>query len=500
MPIDNLSGSLTVTTRNAERDRWLRDYAFHDPSSDTSDGSQPFIEGSTMADGVMPLWHDIKLLADASDPDQIGGALLTALAQADGVFRPVAQGGSGAVKVSASIGGGTIQAGDEIDANGLRFQCTATALYHDGDQVPITGIDTGPATNLAPGTVMTWVTPAPGIAQTAVVATQADGSGLSGGRNAATDEEYRKLWQQAKAARAASGNDSQIQEVAEDPTLGVAVQKCFTYPAILGPCTTSIAFVLKPDTSGSSRIPNPTQIATVLAAVIGKMPADEGIFPATVLAQSIDVTLKITWTPAANGWSDQITWPLYAAAAGQAIVVGAVTDAVTFQLVSANGNYAGLPQPAIGNTLAIYDAPFATFRRKKILSFTGAGPWAIVCDTSNGASDQSYLPIAGQRVCPWSDSLQDLVLPIQNHFQTFGPGEQVASFFSPGQGQRRQPQSPKAYPNVITLKGLGGAIDTVASVFDFDVAEPALPQTTTVGTPGVTSFLLELNRISAFPK
>src|SRR5690242_9972670 len=115
-PIDDLPGELTTTTRDKERDKWLRDYSFHDPSSDTSEGTQPWISASTMADAVMPLYHDVKVVADATDRTKIGGKFLTTQAEADGVFRIGAVGGSGYVKAVASVGGGTIQAGDVLTA------------------------------------------------------------------------------------------------------------------------------------------------------------------------------------------------------------------------------------------------------------------------------------------------------------------------------------------------------------------------------------------------
>jgi hypothetical protein len=497
MPIDDLSGSLSVPTRDGERDRWRRDYEFHDPSSDTSEGTQPWIEASTMADAVMAPYHDIKLVGDAIDPNNIAGALLDTVAGAEGVLRPKAVGASGSVKIGASVGGGTIQDTDELTANNLRFRCRTTAHYNDGDAVPIIGVDTGPQTNLSAGTIMRWSSPPAGIAQDCTVVTQPDGSGLTGGRNRAEDDEYRTLWLQERQERAASGNDTEIQQVAEEVS-SVAVLKCFTYPAIDGPCTTCLAFVLKPDTAGSSRIPNGTQLAAVLAAVQAAMPANEGIFGATLLAQNVDVAVRITWDPDAEGWVDLVTWPPYFLA--QAIVINTATDATHFVLKAANGVYTSVPSPVVGQTIAFYDKTNAVFVRKKILSFTGTGPWTITCDVSNGASDESYVPVASQRAMPWSNSLQDLVLPIQTYFQTLGPGEQVASFFDPGKRQRRQPPSPQSYPSIITEKGLGGAIDSIASVLDQSIAEPTIPLSTTVGTPATTSYLLEMNFISAFPK
>lgn len=498
MALEDLPGTLILPTRDAERDRWLRDYSFHDTTSQTAEGTQPFIEGSTMADFVMPIYFDVDTVGKAMDPTQVAGALLKVQAEADGVFRPLAVGGAGALLADCSAGGSNIFAGDECTSQGLRFQCTRTRLYFTGDQIPIQGVDTGPNTNLRPGTVVSWSTPRPGCVQNQVVIAQTDGSGLTGGRDQATDEEYRQLWVQEKQNRAASGNDAEIQEQAEK-TAGVVLQKAFTYPGILAPSTTCIAITLKPDNAGSSRIPNPTQNALVLANVIGAMPADEGIYIATVIAQGVDVSFNVAWDQNAAGWSDVVLWPPYKSASTQAIVVQSASDPANFILKSYNADYTGLASPAAGQNLAFYDAPNATFRQKRILSVTGTGPWTIVCDTTNSVSDSSYTPAVSTRAMPWSDSLQELVSPLQTYFQSFGPGEQVAHFFDFGKRQKRQPQSPSKYPSVITNRGLEITFEGITSVFDISINEPTLPFYTTVGTPAVTCYLIELGQISAFP-
>lgn len=495
--IDDLPGELTVTTRDKERDRWLRDYSFRKPDDNVSPGTEPWAQASTVADLVTPQYFDIKTVADATDPTKIRGKELKTRAESDGVVRLEAFGASGSVESDGSVGGGTIYVGDVIVANGLRFECNQTSLYFPGDPVPIIGIDTGLATNLAAGTVMKWDSPRPGIATNATVVSQTDGSGLSGGKPQETEDEYRDRWNREKQRRAASGNDAEIQETAEQ-TFGVAVEKAFTHPGILGSGTTCIVFTLKPATSGGNRIPNSTQRDAVLAYVTGLMPKDEGILMAALVSQQVDLVLNVDWDETTFGWADLNPWPAYYAATGQAVIVDTVTDATHFVLKSFNGNYSGITPPAAGRTIGFYDRPNATFRRKKILSVAGAGPWTIVCDTTNSASDEGYVPIAAQRALPWSESLQSLVQPVKDYFATFGPGEQVAAFFDPGARQKRSPASPKTFPNVITTKGTESALE-IANVFDVTVAEPTLPFATGIGLPGIQSNLIELGYVSAFP-
>lgn len=490
--LDDLPGALVVPTRDAERDKWLRSYRFRDPSSDTSPGTEPYIRASVFADAAMPHYANAVTAANATDPNKVGGKEIDARAGAEGVPRLGPQSSSGSVTITASVGGTTIVSGDELTLNALRFRYNGTtALFNDGDEVPIISIDTGPATNLAPGTVLTWSNSRAGCGPSAKVFQQVDGSGLTGGRDTETDDQYRARWLLSRQEPAASGNDAEIQKLAES-TFGVPVQKAFSYPAVLGPGTTCVVFTVRVDAPGQSRIPTAPQIASVLGN-LATMPADEGILAGTLISQPVDLAFGITWDDAAPGWTDSTQWPPYYAGGG-AILVTAAASPTSFTL-----NGTTTIQPQVGQHIAFYDVTGGQFRRKTILSFTGTGPWVITCDPSNNASDLSYTPVVGQRACPWSDSLQDLVDPLFSYFTTLGPGEQVASFFDTGNRQRRQPQSPHSYPNVISNKGISAALELDA-IFDEELLEPSVPYTTTVGSPGVSSYLIQMRYLAAFPQ
>jgi len=124
------------------------------------------------------------------------------------------------------------------------------------------------------------------------------------------------------------------------------------------------------------------------------------------------------------------------------------TDALTFQV------FGGAVAPVVGQTIALWDKAARTFRRKRVLTVTGVGPWNLVCTAANGASDQSYTPVVGQGVSPWSDSLEALVEPVLEHFATRGPGELFLIFDQytetrpqEGRRRRREPRSPIEWPN-----------------------------------------------------
>ncbi len=512
MPLDELPGVIQTFTRDEHIARFKRDYRFASglTEADTGDGTQVDIDGRAIADQLVVLDYDAVVAGNALNVDTSDGDALRTIMAAEGVEFQDAVGSSGYVTIDASVGGGTIFAGDDIKdvaSSGLRFKCTATALYLAGAQVPVAAIDTGPGTNLDAGAVLSWTSTRPGIGPSATVTTQTDGSGLSGGRDAWTTQEARNAVKAARARRAASGNDAEVQEIVEK-TPGISVQKAFTVPCTKGPGSTAFAFTLTRAKPGSSRIPNGAQIAAALAFLQYKLPADDSPFPVTLVSRPTDAIFMVSWKDTAIGWADVNPWPAYYEG-GTGVVVTAAASATLFSVDGTSS-----VQPQIGQTIAFYDRANGAFRRKKILSFTGSGPWAITCDASNGASDVNYVPLAGQRVMPWSDSLQDLVTPTLDHFATLGPGEQQSVFPDAGRRQRRQPASPAAWPSTFGNR-LVSPVQALASVADAVLATPASPYTTSLavptveptvpyatptGTPGVLLYLIELGYISAFPE
>ena len=61
----------------------------------------------------------------------------------------------------------------------VRYKTSLFGEYTDGDLCPVTSVDEGAATNMAPGTELEWVVPIPGIALRAIVAEEE--GGITGG-------------------------------------------------------------------------------------------------------------------------------------------------------------------------------------------------------------------------------------------------------------------------------------------------------------------------------
>jgi ADP-ribose pyrophosphatase YjhB (NUDIX family) len=497
MADDELPGVIETLTRDQYRDLYREDYALFDPAAETGPGTQPYVDASLAADNSLILFNDAVTIGNGTNLDTSTGSWLLQIGQSEGVFKLPPAGGSGFVIASTSPGGATIYQNDQLVAapSGLRFLVTATGLYEDGAIVPIIGLDTGEATNLDAGTSMLFSNPRPGCDPDTTVFEQSAGEGLTGGRAAETDDDYRARIKLKRANPPASGNDAEYQRVVENiPSIGI--QKAFTYPAVLGPGTTAFVFTLRPTTPGDGRIPNGAQIALALGTLTGVEPADDGIFAATMQDEPLTIVYRVSWAKGAAGWANDPEWPVYSSPK----VTVKASPAPTATAIRAVTAAAAIDDPQVGQTIAVYDQPNRTFRNKRIDTVTVITPgqeWQLTFSTVNLASDTSYTPIAGQAVSPWSDSLNLLVTPTLVYVDGLGPGEMFATFLDPGLRQKRSPSNPDSYPSTITNKIISPIL-ALPAISNASLAEPSIPFDTPVGTPGVEVFLFELADLAVY--
>lgn len=504
MSLDVLPGEIIVKTRDDFRALALRSFKLRQPLASIEQDTQPWIDASVMADILTPMSLNARTIGRSIPLSEVSGDRLDQRLSECGLPPRFPETGSqGSVTISASSTGATIAAGVElVDTNlGLRFECTTTGLYADGSSVPVAAIDTGTQTNLIPGTLMLWSQSIPGLFASCTVTQQTDGTGTSGGRGVESDDEVRTRISAALANPASAGNDAAYQRLIENSLgHGISVQKGFTYPCISGPGTVGVAFTMKPAVTGGSRRPNTTQIALVQSYVIGQMPADDSYLPIVIYRQAVNITMSASWSAGAAGWADPTPWPVRGNPSSGQVVVSAITTptATQFTLVTDNASYIGATAPTAGANIGFFDpSSSGAFRLKRVLSVSGAGPWLITVDTTNGASDTTYIPAISQPACPWSDSLATLVSPIVSYFGTLGPGEMLSSFYDPGLRQRRNPAAPKYWPNTISSRIVSNLLDVnavndVENVFELNTAP-------SVGVPGASVNMLELGYISAFP-
>lgn len=491
-------------------DAWLArsSQANPDHPADVGKGTLPYLVGQVVADIALPLYANHAKLARAYYVRGLTGAMLETVAAErlplndDGTVRLPATGGTGyAEAAKIASGGAFIDLGTTLidQASGTRLQVLVGATYLNGDPIPIGAIDTGPSTNLAQNTLLQFDAPPPGVSKTATILEQNDGTGvlvgLTGGRNAETDTELQDRLIFAQSNPEAAGNAAEIVQVAQR-TPAVPVQAAFAIPAWFGPGSMCVVFTLRPDAS-ASRIPNSTQRGLVQAQLTA-FPTDYSITVGFVLAQTVDTILGVTWLGSARGWTDLTPWPEYVAADPVHVDNAVAITTNAFRVTTSVATTA----PVVGQTFAVFDQPTRTFKRKRILTVSTVvanKSWDLTIDTANAASE-TYVPANGAILSPYSQSLSRLVSPMLTYYRGLGPGEQFASFPDPGGRQRRWPFSPEQWPSVISNEGLVNAARASGAIADVEVQVPATPYTTTIGTPGVSVYLIQLGDFAVFPQ
>lgn len=492
------------------RNAWLArsTQANPDRPADVGEGTLPHHVGEVVADIALPFYANHDKIARSFVVSGMTGDRLERYAKerlplnSDGTVRIPASGGAGYMEATKIVAGGAfIDVGTTLthQPTGTRIQVLVANTYADGDPIPIQALDVGPATNLDADEQLVWDSPPAGVSQTATILQQNDGTGtlvgLIGGRDVEIDEELQDRVIEAQSNPAAAGNSSEIVQAAQR-TGGVPVQKAFIIPAWFGPGSACVAFTLRPDVL-ASRIPNSTQRGLV-AAALAAFPTDYSLTIASVLAQPVSVALGVSWASGARTWADLTTWPEHIP--GDPVVVdGAVTIASNgFRVTTATTTDA----PQVGQTIALFDLTNKTFKKKRIATVTeivAGKSWDLTFATANAASD-TFTPADGALVCPYSQSLVRLVAPVLAYMQTLGPGEQFASLPDPGGRRRRWPFSPESWPSVLSNEGLVGAAKASGAVADTEVLAPSVPYSTTVGTPGVSVYLLQLGDFAVFPQ
>ena len=500
MPIDTLPEEFQVPARSEIEARWKRSYKLRDPNASTAPGEQPDVHARVMADMLMPLYAAAQKAGNAVSSRNKSLEQLTNEWTPRGLPPLEAQGATGYVIVKTSVVGGPIAEGDILfePNSDLKYECTEGRLkWYDEEWVPVRGLSTGPRTNLSPGTVLQWEANGPGVDPVCTVAEQSDGSGLSDGRDAETVEEYRQRIDEYQANPPAGDNDAEIQQAAES-TPGFAIQKAFTYPSILGLGSSAVVCLMRPARLGAERRPTELQRQTIEVHTLAAL-GDAILYFPTLLADPTDIVLSVDWSPEASGWADLDTWPPYYPTKTLVVASAPTQTALTFRVRTLDDDYTGVVAPTVGKSIAFYDATAGEFRKKVIATVSGSGPWDLTASTVNSESDTTYIPVTGQLLCPYSDSLQSLVSPILNAFEALGPGEMVATanLFDEGMRQKRQPRPPQKWPYALTNKNLHAVLG-IDELEEYDVEVGY--KTTAVGTPGVTAYIMELRYIAAFPR
>lgn len=496
---------LPLPGRDVQVARWKRDYQIRNPAADVTPGTLPDALANATTDALLPIFAKADTLERNQTRDgKRGKAVDEYLAEIGADPRRGAIGSTGAVTVGVQSAGQFIDALQELSFNGILYETSERKFVTDGGWIGVRAKSTGTETNQIAGTILTWTSAPSGIARTATVKAQSDGTGLTGGAPAESDEDALARAEDYLQNQPGDSNVAQYRQVIKD-TPGVSVEEAFGYPAIKDAGTIGLVFTGIPAGPGATRVPTATAIAIVTGQLSpgGQQWLDVPLV-CTLVEVPTDYALQIVWVQGA-GWIDATPWPSFSSPLAQvSLALGNAPTALTCDVVNAS------TAPVAGQSIAFLDktldpsgTPLFLYRRKKILSFTttvsmGVTYYRLTFDGTFNASDLTYVPYVGQPFCPWSDSLQALAPPMVRYFDTLGPGEQVGSFFDQGQRQKRQPFSPGKWPSSLTTRSLVDIIN-LPQVEDALPYSPTLPYDCPVGVKGVSSKILTLGNLLAFP-
>lgn len=440
---------LVVKSREDWRDYWLKCYKNRNPDADVGPGSYAWLRASVLAESLTVMSATALAISDSIPLDNMTGSQLDAK-YGNKLPRNLESNASGYITISTGSAGSNIHQGDLLTHSATRNMyavTSVTATYLNATQLAVESVDPGLGQNLTPGQVLQWVSPRAGCYSTATVFQAPDGQGIVGGRATESDDEYRERIRAFNASPIGHGNEGDVMALIEATREhGVPVEKGFVWPAILGDGTLCYTFTVRRDNYWESRLPSSTQITEVFDYISGKLPGDFAITPANIDPWNTKVSLSVSLDPRYGQWADIAPWPVYVSTTNGAYVIGTVTSALAFTIVTDNATYGGTTAPVPGNTIAVFDSAKGAFRRKKILTVGGAGPWTITCDGTANQSDTTYTPVAAQRVSPWFDAINDCAASAGQHIAKLGPGEIVSSANLPEDGTRMARQ-PKPYSN-----------------------------------------------------
>lgn len=413
---------ITVKTAEDIRDDYLRtikegliNIGIANPN--VSEGTLDYVRGTAIGQFGALLYQNISLKADAQMADTAQEEDLIRIANIYNLGLRSAGPSSGNLLLDASISSAiVIPTGSQlIDDKGLSYEVTIGGSYSDGEEIPITAIDTGAATNLAAGKTLRWVSPPPFVSATATVAE----GGLTGGVDQETYEGLRTRVLEKIRNPPGGGNWSQLNQAAEDST--VAVQKSFAFPACNGPATVHIAVVSAPTEFDKSRDVNGLVLSSkVTPAIQAVVPEYFELLVTTVENQYTDVAIGISIPSATTasppgtggGWLDANPWPVYTSVNYSQVT--AVTSSTQFT-VTAN------VAPIVGTSQICWVSPLDwKLYRGTVLSYTGSNPsYTITIDTAfTGITTGCF-------IFPDAELMQDYVDTLLEAFANLGPGQKT---------------------------------------------------------------------------
>jgi uncharacterized phage protein gp47/JayE len=476
------------------RDLYLRDFKIRLPSASTARGTAPYVDAVTLA-GVTPaLFKNAVTAADRALIGKTFGSELDILATDKGKPRLQGSGSFGAGTITTATTGATVSIGMRLrhaDTGELFVVTSATGTYFTGNTIAVKSVGVGRQTNVS-GKLL-FDSPSAGLNPELIVTGK-----LAGGADIESDSDLQARLIQLNAAPPADGNVGSYLQLIYAVEHGVPVHQAFVYPSILAPGTVGVTFTVTG--TGAGRIPTAPQLAAVETHLKNNVPFDDCIFMLAVSQMpSGDARapiIGIKFVTGETGFVDPDYFPKYDVPAGVTswtVNNSPAPRATVFSIQNNTGVYTDSGIRA-GQTIALWNG--TKFVNKRILSFTGTGPYTITVDTSVDVSNTTYVPFNGQLVSPWSNKLNDISASVLAYYDKLSPGENTNSLPDPGYRMRRFPYDSIDFPYGVTSR----VTDEISDRSDIQSVSVlrGLTAAPTPGTPGVNVFMFVLNDLAFY--
>jgi uncharacterized phage protein gp47/JayE len=453
-------GQVLIPSSTELRDQYLRDIrlAAIDTGVDeppVEPGSDWYIEGTATANAFEVVLANQSLYAQDTDVLNATGEALDRIRRQYGLPEVPAQGSSGKIKITVT-GATSIPSGTVIKLpNGLRIQTVGAVISpSDGQEIDVTAIDVGAATNLAGGEAVQFVSPPTNVAREAKVSTSAP---LTGGTDAETDARKRDRILNTLRYKPAGGNWAYLRQMVLDRFGNV--QDCYIYPTPGGPASQVIVPVkaFDRDSNDYSRALS----SAALQAIRGLLQSDANTGIETVVRasadQSVDFTIKVDIPQSAlsggngQGWIDPDPWPSLEVADSNTITITAVNsdnDSLTLDAQTSSA-------PVDGQTHIAWWSPADRKSYTALVeSHSGsAGAWVVNLDRPLVGED-GVGPAVGDYVCPDAQNLSAYGETWVSLFEELGAGE-ITADANRLPRSKRHPYATDEDPHSVTNSFLG---------------------------------------------
>lgn len=421
--------------------------------------------------------------------------LLEYHAQPLGLNYLLATGGSGFATVTGTPGtvvhGSTVFGAPGVYTarapNGTVVQVFITgAIDADGSiLVTMACVSTGSETNLADGTILTWITRDPNMAPTCVVT-----GDFRGGTNRETDTELFLRIRAAKRFKPAIGNDAQMREWGR--AASNAIEDAFIYPCAILSGTTVVCITAK--RAGAvgplARIPTLATHATATGYLVPPLspllPPRSFVLVVLPVSEPTNLVLKMKLSRGSDeGWADTSPFPKFHATTPK---ISSIVSPTVFRITCPGDatlpNLAALATATGDNipAMMLWDEDTSRFVSiaNDVLSVEDLGSNVFEV-TTNGVLTE-VTPALNMIVCPDIGRRDIIAEAVEAYFDTLGPQE-MFDVDNDSRGGRcvRFPEATDEKPyragaTVATrvIEALGGS--SADAVLDFiSLTEPTYP-------------------------